>query len=196
MTLAEHYLRDVRVQLRKYRELADKAVAQVPPEDLFVSLDAESLSIALIMKHMAGNMRSRWSDFLTSDGEKPDRQRDREFEAERVDTYESIRQQWEAGWATTLAAIEALGPDDLLRTVTIRGEPHSVLEAIERQLTHYAYHVGQIVLLAKHRAGMEWQSLSIPKGRSGDFEVSKRGRTVESQGRGGPAQGEGVRRRP
>lgn len=174
-TLADRYLGDVLLQLRKYKGLAERAVAQLSPEEFFAMLDPESNSIALIMKHMAGNMRSRWTDFLTTDGEKPQRDRDREFEQEEHDTYEALWRQWEEGWTCTFATIEALQADELTREVTIRGEPNLVLEAINRQLAHYAYHVGQIVLLAKHHAGEEWQSLSIPKGRSQEFEVSKPG---------------------
>lgn len=181
--IAEHYLQDVLLQLRKHREMAERAVAQISEERLFATLDPESNSIALIMKHMAGNMRSRWTDFLTTDGEKPDRERDREFVIEEQDTAAQVRAQWEDGWARTLSAIESLRPEDLSRVVTIRGEPHTVLEAINRQLMHYAAHVGQIVLLAKHFAGEQWQSLSIPKGRSHEFDVSKQGTAYPIHGR-------------
>lgn len=177
--IAEHYLQDVLRQLSKYKELAERAMEQVSTEQLFETLDPESNSIALIMKHMAGNMRSRWRDFLTSDGEKPDRDRDREFVTEAEDTKENLLARWEEGWEHVFAAIGSLGAEDLERIVTIRGEPHTVLEAINRQLTHYAYHVGQIVFLAKHFAGAEWKSLSIPRGRSRDYDVSKEGRTYE-----------------
>lgn len=173
--IRDHYLEDTLVQLRKYRELAERALAQCPRDRWFSVPDPESNSIAVIMKHMAGNMRSRWTDFLTSDGEKADRERDREFILEESDSRDALLARWEDGWRLTLAAIEGLRPEDLQRTVTIRGEPHTVLEAINRQLTHYAYHVGQIVLLAKHVAGEGWQSLSIPRGRSGDFDVAKGG---------------------
>ncbi|HET7275184.1 MAG TPA: DUF1572 family protein [Longimicrobiaceae bacterium] len=160
---AEHYHQDVLRQLRKYKELADKAIAQISDGQFFTAWGDESNSIALIMKHMSGNMRSRWTGFLTTDGEKPDRQRDFEFIETETDTRESIRDSWEDGWARVFAAVEPLHADDLTRTVTIRSEPHTVMEAINRQLTHYAYHVGQIVFLAKHFAGGEWQSLSIPR---------------------------------
>lgn len=172
-----HYLEDVALQLRKLRGLADRAIDQLPEQGLFAVLDAESNSIAVIVKHLSGNMRSRWTAFLTSDGEKPDRVRDREFELDAGDSAADLRARWNAGWELALGAISALEPEDLERTVRIRGEPHTVLEAINRQLCHYAYHVGQIVLLARHLAGESWQSLSIPKGRSGDFEVSKEGGT-------------------
>jgi Protein of unknown function (DUF1572) len=171
----EPYLDDVRRQLRKYQRFAERAVAQIAAEDLFRTLDPEALSIALIMKHVAGNMRSRWTDFLTTDGEKPDRGRDAEFERETGDTREAILARWEAGWTTLFSALEPLAEEDLGRTVTIRGEPHTVLQAIQRQLTHYAYHVGQIVLLAKQYAGPGWQTLSIAKGKSREFDVAKDG---------------------
>lgn len=169
------YLEDALRQLRKYKKLGDQAVAQVSETDLFRRLDPESNSIALIMKHVSGNMRSRWTDFLTTDGEKPDRDRDSEFEEEEGDTATSIRERWEAGWRVTEEAIRALTPEDLEKTVSVRGEAHTVLEAINRQLTHYASHVGQIVLLAKHFAGGAWRSLSIPRGQSGAYDVSKDG---------------------
>jgi uncharacterized damage-inducible protein DinB len=173
--IAEHYLEDTLLQLRKYRELAERALAQVSEADLFATPGPETNPIAIVIKHMAGNMRSRWTDFLTSDGEKPDRQRDREFELEEGDDARRLRELWEEGWAVTFAALEPLTATDLMRTVTIRGEPHTVLQAIQRQLAHYAYHVGQIVLLARHWSGDRWQSLSIPRGRSRDFEVTREG---------------------
>jgi uncharacterized damage-inducible protein DinB len=173
------YLEDALRQLRKYKEMAEKAVTQISDAQFLDLLDPEANSIALVMKHMAGNMRSRWTDFLTTDGEKPDRERDREFILEKGETRERIMARWEEAWSLTFAAIEPLEPEDLTRTVTIRGEPHTVLEAIQRQLTHYSYHVGQIVLLAKHHAGSEWRSLSIPRGRSQDFDVSKDGAVYE-----------------
>ena len=170
-----HYLADAVRQLEKYKGLADGAVAQIADDDLFRAPDAESNSIAIVMKHVAGNMRSRWRDFLTSDGEKPDRHRDSEFELEPADTKTAILARWEEGWRLLFGTLGALAPADLLRTVTIRGEAHTVLQAINRQLTHYAYHVGQIVFLARHFAGPRWKSLSIPRRRSKDFEVSMNG---------------------
>jgi hypothetical protein len=178
--LVLNYQRDALRQLRKYRELAEKAMMQISDQDFFAAIDAESNSIAVIVKHMAGNMRSRWTDFLTTDGEKSNRNRDGEFVLEPTDTRESLRLSWNTGWDAALAAVEALQPTDFERTVTIRGEPHSILEAINRQVTHYAYHVGQIVLLAKHHAGREWQSLSIPRGQSREFDVSKQGETYRA----------------
>ena len=164
--LPEHYLEETIRQLRKLKDLADKAMAQIRDEDFFATLDAESNSIAVIVKHMAGNMRSRWTDFLTSDGEKPDRKRDLEFEIEVRDSKESLLKRWEIGWRCVFDALTPLRPEDLGTTVVIRGEPHSVIQAINRQLTHYAYHVGQIVFLAKHAAGPRWQSLSVPRRKS------------------------------
>lgn len=170
----EQYLRDAIQQFRKLKGLADRAVAQVGDEDLFAVLDEESNSIAIIMKHMAGNMRSRWTDFLTSDGEKPDRNRDSEFLIEEGDTKGSVLGRWEGGWRCLFEALAPLAPQDLDRRVLIRGEPHSVMEAINRQLTHYAYHVGQMVFLAKHFAAGKWQSLSIPRGRTEEFNAAIR----------------------
>ncbi len=170
-----HYLDDVLLQLRKYKAMGEAAMAQIDDAALFRRLDPEANSIALVVKHMAGNMRSRWTDFLTSDGEKPWRGRDNEFEDEAGETRDSVLERWEQGWAACLDAIAPLTPDDLERKVAIRGEPHTVVEAIQRQLTHYAYHIGQIVFLAKHFAGPAWRSLSIPRGRSRDFDVAKDG---------------------
>lgn len=169
--MSEHYLKDAVLQFRKMKELADRAVAQVADEHLFVALDEEANSIAVIMKHIAGNLRSRWTDFLTSDGEKPDRHRDSEFIVEEKDTKEELLARWEAGWRCLFDALAPLGPDDLNRTVLIRSEPHTVVQAINRQLTHYAYHIGQIVFLAKHFASSRWQSLSIPRGKSEEFNA-------------------------
>lgn len=166
---------DCLLQLKKLKKQAERAIIQIKDEHLFATLDPDSNSIAVIVKHLAGNMRSRWTDFLTSDGEKPNRNRDSEFELSPGDTREKILAAWEDGWTRAFAAISSLGPGDLDRTIKIRGEVHTVLEAINRQLTHYASHVGQIVLLAKHHAGSNWQTLSIPRGKSKDFEVSKTG---------------------
>ena len=140
-------------------------MGQVTEEQLFVTLDGEMNSIAVIVKHMAGNMRSRWTDFLESDGEKPDRNRDSEFE-EPPATREALMRVWEAGWGHVFGALEPLSDADLGRTVTIRGEPHSVMQAVNRQVAHYAQHIGQIILLAKHFAADRWQSLTIPRKRS------------------------------
>jgi hypothetical protein len=163
--IEQPYLDDCVLQLRKLKAQADKAVSQIDDAQFFDKLDPEANSIALIMKHVAGNMRSRWTDFLTTDGEKPDRDRDSEFEIAADDTRQSILSRWEDGWSRMLDAITALRSDDLGRTVTIRGEPHTVLQAINRQFSHYSAHVGQIVLLAKHFAGPRWETLSVPKRR-------------------------------
>ena len=167
-SLAEHYLKDAVRVLRGQKKLADGAAAQVSDEEFFRAIDAESNSIALIMKHMAGNMRSRWTDFLTSDGEKPDRRRDTEFVVEGEDRA-AILERWEAGWRTVFDTLESLKPEDVSRTVIIRGEPHTVVEAVNRQLTHYGYHAGQIVFLAKHLRAKDWKTLSVARGASEAF---------------------------
>jgi hypothetical protein len=177
--IEQQYLDDALLQMRKLKAQADRAVAQVSDEHLSAVLDPESNSIATIMKHVAGNMRSRWTDFLTSDGEKPDRNRDAEFELAATDTREHVLGLWEQGWAVVFAAISSLTPADLDKRVRVRGEAHSVIEAINRQSTHYAAHVGQIVLLAKHYAGSSWQTLSIPRGKSKEFDVAKSGGTYQ-----------------
>lgn len=163
--IEQHYLDDCVLQLRTLKGQAEKAVSQVDDAQFFDLIDTEANSIALIMKHVAGNMRSRWTDFLTTDGEKPDRDRDTEFEIVSGDTRESIFARWEDGWSRMLSALTSLRTEDLGKTVTIRGEPHTVVQAINRQFSHYSAHVGQIVLLAKHFAGARWQTLSMPKRR-------------------------------
>jgi hypothetical protein len=162
------YLEDSIAVLRYYKKLGERAMAQVADEQLFAALDEEANSIAIIVKHMTGNMRSRWTDFLTSDGEKPDRNRDSEF-VDPPATREALLKDWENGWARVFQTLEGLEESDLARTVTIRGEAHSVMQAINRQLAHYPHHVGQIVLLAKHFACDKWQSLSVPRNRSAEF---------------------------
>ena len=162
------YVEDALAIFRQYKQLGERAMAQVNDEQLFALLDQEANSIAIIVKHMAGNMRSRWTDFLTTDGEKPTRNRDSEF-VDPPCTREALLREWEEGWSCVLAAIEPLADADLTRTITIRGEPHSVMQAINRQLAHYPQHVGQIVLLAKHWAGPQWQSLSVPRNKSAEF---------------------------
>ncbi len=141
---------------------------QVSDEQLFTALDEEMNSIAIIVKHMAGNMRSRWTDFLTSDGEKPDRNRDSEFVAPPT-TRQNLMQLWNEGWVLVFQALEPLTDSDLQRQVSIRGEPHSVMQAINRQIAHYAYHCGQIVFLAKHFKANDWKSLTVPRNRSAQF---------------------------
>lgn len=159
------YLEDALELFRYYKTLAERAMAQVADEHLFTAIDQENNSIAIIAKHMAGNMRSRWTDFLTTDGEKADRNRDGEFEAPPA-TRADLMAMWERGWELVFGAVEPLTEADLGRTVTIRGEAHSVMQAINRQVAHYANHVGQIVLLSKHFAGARWTSLTIPKKRA------------------------------
>jgi Protein of unknown function (DUF1572) len=170
-SFTQHYLEDAISMFRTYKKLAEKALDQLDDEHYFVTLDEESNSIAVIMKHIAGNQFSRWTDFLTSDGEKPNRNRDMEFVLEGETSKESLRDYWERGWACLFAAIEPLQPADFEKKVLIRGEAHSIVQAINRQLTHYAYHVGQIVFLAKHFRSSAWQSLSIPRNRSAAFNA-------------------------
>jgi hypothetical protein len=162
------YIEDSLAVFHYYKRLAERAMEQVTDEELFATLDDEANSIAVVVKHMAGNMRSRWTDFLTTDGEKPSRNRDSEF-VDPPATCEALLNLWEDGWACLFQAIEPLSDADLSRTITIRSEPHSVMQAINRQLAHYPHHVGQIVLLAKHFAHDRWQSLSVPKNKSADF---------------------------
>jgi len=162
------YMNDSLALFRYYKNLAERAMAQVTDDQLLAVLDDEMNSIAVIVKHMAGNMRSRWTDFLTSDGEKPDRQRDAEF-VDPPSTRVALLAIWEEGWRCLFGALEPLSDEDLSRTVTIRGEKHSVIQAINRQVAHYSYHCGQIVLLAKHFKSREWQSLTIPRKLSAEF---------------------------
>jgi len=171
-SLATHYLEDSIASLRAYKKLADKALAQLNEDEFFVTLDEEANSIAVIMKHMAGNMFSRWTDFLTTDGEKPDRNRDMEFVIEPKTGKEEVLAYWEKGWHLVFKTLESLGAEDLGRKVLIRGEEHTVIQAINRQLMHYANHIGQIILLAKHFRSSEWTSLSIPRNKSLDFKAS------------------------
>jgi hypothetical protein len=168
-SLGTHYLQDSIASLRAYKKQADKAIAQLKDEEFFVTLDEEANSIAIIMKHMAGNMFSRWTDFLTSDGEKPNRNRDMEFVIESDTSKDQVVDYWERGWRCVFNALEPLQAADLERKVMIRGEEHTVMQAINRQLMHYANHIGQIVFLAKHFRSSEWQSLSIPRNRSAEF---------------------------
>jgi len=164
MNLAEVYLETATRNFRGLKTLAEKAIAQVHDDELHRAPAEESNSIAVMMKHVGGNLVSRWTDFLTTDGEKPDRARDAEFEEGR-ESREALFERWNAGWKTLLDTLASLREEDLLKTVTIRGEPHSVVLAINRQIVHYAYHVGQIVYLAKQIRGTEWQNLSMPKPR-------------------------------
>jgi hypothetical protein len=168
MKFMTSYLEDSLEVFRTYKKMGERALEQVPDDSLFALLDEENNSIALIVKHMAGNMRSRWTDFLTTDGEKPDRNRDSEFEDPPA-RREALMQLWEQGWGLVFGALEPLSDADLGRTVTIRGEPHSVMQAINRQIGHYALHIGQIILLAKHFQAGKWTSLTIPKGKSSAY---------------------------
>jgi uncharacterized protein DUF1572 len=170
-SLPQHYLADAIQTFRDYKILAERALAQISDEDFFKTLDDESNSIAVNMKHMAGNMLSRWTDFLTSDGEKPERDRDIEFVMLSGTTRHEMIAYWERGWRCVFDAVEPLTTDDLMRTVTIRGQDHTVIQAINRQLAHYAYHVGQIVFMAKHFKSSEWQTLSVPRNKSDEFNA-------------------------
>jgi uncharacterized damage-inducible protein DinB len=164
------YLADSLAVFRQYKTLAERAIAQLSDEQLIQMLDPEMNSIALIVKHMAGNMQSRWTDFLTSDGEKPWRNRDSEF-TDPPRTRQELLDMWNAGWQRLFSALEPLSDHDLGRTVMIRGEAHSVMQAINRQIAHYSYHCGQIVFLAKHLRSEQWKSLSVPRGKSADFSA-------------------------
>lgn len=168
LEFATSYLQDSLGLFRFYKKQAERAIAQVSDEQLVLTLDEEMNSIALIVKHMAGNMRSRWTDFLTTDGEKPDRDRDSEFERP-PESREALLALWEAGWKCLFEALEPLTDTDLGRTVMIRGEAHSVMQAVNRNLTHCSYHCGQIVLLAKHFKSGAWETLTVARGRSGEF---------------------------
>ena len=168
---AAHYLDEARRQMRGHKRMGEGAMAQLRDEDFFVTLDPESNSVAILVKHLAGNMRSRFTDFLTSDGEKPNRSRDREFEVTTATTRADVMRWWEEGWTCVLGAVDALKPEDVMRTVAIRNEPHTVLQAINRQIAHYAQHIGQIVFLAKHLRSTDWKTLSIPRGKSEEFKT-------------------------
>jgi Protein of unknown function (DUF1572). len=166
--IIENYHADIIRSFRNYKKMAERAIEQVSDEEFFAAIDVEANSIAVIVKHIAGNLRSRFTDFLTSDGEKADRNRDTEFEM-AGDTRESLMQFWESSWQILFDNVEPLTVEDFSKTVTIRGEPHTVIKAINRQMTHYAYHIGQIVLLAKHFRSSDWKTLSIAKNRSAEF---------------------------
>jgi uncharacterized damage-inducible protein DinB len=167
-TFSTSYIEDSLSLLRYYKKLAEGAIEQVTDDQLFARLDEEMNSIAITVKHMAGNMRSRWTDFLTTDGEKPNRNRDTEF-IEPPDSRAGLMGLWNDGWQRVFAAIQPLSDADLERKVSIRGEAHSVMQAINRQIAHYAYHCGQIVFLAKHFRASEWRSLSVPRNKSAEF---------------------------
>jgi hypothetical protein len=170
--IGSHYLDEARRQFRGHKRMAESAMAQLSDHDFFVTLDPEANSVAILVKHLAGNMRSRFTDFLTSDGEKPDRFRDREFELGAGTSRADVMKWWEEGWNCVLAAIDSLKPEDVMGTVTVRSQPHTVLQAINRQIAHYAQHIGQIVFLCKHLRAAEWKTLSIPRGKSEEFKIA------------------------
>ena len=167
--ITRQFLDDAIASFRAYKKLAEKSLDQTTDEEFFATIDEESNSLAVLVKHLAGNMLSRWTDFLTSDGEKPNRNRDMEFVIEPQTTRENLLAYWEKGWDCVFVALEPLQAEDFDKKVLIRGREHSIVQAINRQLTHYAYHIGQIVFLAKHFRSAEWKSLSIPKNRSAEF---------------------------
>ncbi len=181
-SIGENFLEHARQTFRDYKKLGERALQQLSDEDFFRTVDEESNSIAVIMKHLAGNMLSRWTDFLTADGEKPDRQRDMEFVMLPETTRADMLAYWERGWKCTFDALEALTADDLLRVVTIRGQDHTVVQAITRQIAHYASHVGQMVYLAKHFKAGDWQSLSVPKNKSAEFNSYLKEKLASSAG--------------
>jgi hypothetical protein len=171
MDIAPHYLEEAFRQMRGQKRLAEGAIAQLSDEEIFRVIDPESNSVAILIKHMAGNMRSRFIDFLTTDGEKPNRQRDTEFVIDAKTTRADVMGWWEQGWAVVFDMLSSLKPEDVMKTVTVRGEPHTVLQAINRQIAHYAHHSGQILFLAKHLRGTNWKTLSIPRGKSEEFNA-------------------------
>jgi len=175
--IVQNYFEDAVSSFKSYKKLADKAIAQLNDAEFFVTLDEEANSVAVIMKHMAGNMFSRWTNFLTSDGEKPDRNRDMEFVIEANTTKNDVLDYWERGWACVFAAVEPLTLEDFEKTVMIRGEKHTIVQALNRQMTHYAYHIGQIVFLAKHFRSTQWNSLSIPRNKSAEFNATMEAKT-------------------
>ena len=170
--LGSHYLEEIKRQLRGHKRMAEGALDQLEEKDFFAVLDPESNSVAAIVKHIAGNARSRFTDFLTSDGEKPDRFRDQEFEISASTTREEIMRRWEQAWLQIFSTLDALRPEDVERIITIRQEPHTVMQALNRALGHYAQHIGQIVFLAKHLRSDQWKTLSIPRGKSEDYKTA------------------------
>ena len=170
--LATHYLEEMKRQFRGHKRMGEAAMAQLEEKDFLVALDPESNSVATLVKHIAGNARSRFTDFLTSDGEKPDRFRDQEFDISEKTTREEVLRWWEQAWEHVFSALDSLTPEDVQRTVTIRSEPHTVMQALNRALAHYAQHIGQIVFLAKHLRSEQWRTLSIPSGKSEDYKTA------------------------
>ncbi len=187
-SIGQHYLADALKTFRDYKTLGERAFAQLNDEDFFRTIDEESNSIAVIIKHLAGNMISRWTDFLTTDGEKPERNRDLEFLMLPETTKDEMLAYWEKGWKCTFDAIEPLTADDLMRTVRIRSQDHTVIQAINRQIAHYANHVGQMVFLAKHLKGGDWQTLSVPKNRSAEFNEYLKGKLSSGDAASGKSQ--------
>jgi Protein of unknown function (DUF1572) len=187
-SLGQNFLKHALQTFRDYKKLGERALGQLSDEDFFRTIDEESNSIAVVMKHLAGNMLSRWTNFLTTDGEKPDRDRDMEFVMLPETTRAEILAFWDRGWECAFSAIEALSPDDLMRIVTIRGQDHTVVQAITRQVAHYASHVGQIVYLAKHFKAAEWQSLSVPKNKSAEFNTYLKEKLASSEATPGKSQ--------
>jgi hypothetical protein len=184
-SVAANYLEEAFRAFRGYKRLADGALIQLTDRDFFYLPDPESNSVALIVKHMAGNLRSRWEDFLATDGEKPDRNRDQEFTLTEADTREELMRRWERSWETVFNSVKSLQPGDVSRTVYIRREPHTVMQATNRSLLHTAYHVGQILYAGKHLRGKDWKTLSIPKGKSEEVNATKpEDRKVTSPHRG------------
>ncbi len=179
------YLDEVRRCFRGYRRQAEGTFAQLDDKDFFHLLDPEANSVAILVKHIAGNLRSRWTDFLTTDGEKPDRDRDQEFILTPTDTRPELMRQWDASWEAVFNTIASLKPEDLQRTIYIRKDPHTVIQALHRSVTHVVAHVGQIVFLGKHLRGAQWSTLSVPRGKSKEFNALKReDRKVTSPSRG------------
>ena len=183
-TIGRAFLTDARQRFESIKTSAERAAAQVNDEQFFQPLDEDGNSIALLMKHMSGNLESRFTDFLTSDGEKPTRDRDGEFVREAGDTRETIAERWERGWSALWGALDSLSAGDLLKTVRIRGEPHTVVQALLRQVAHQSMHAGQVIILAKHYAGAKWETLSIPRGKSKEFGA----KMTEKQGKGGSSK--------
>jgi hypothetical protein len=169
--LSSHYLEEIKRQFRGHKRMGEAAMAQLDDKDFFVALDPESNSVAALVKHIAGNARSRFTDFLTTDGEKPDRFRDQEFEVSAKTTREEVLRWWEQGWSHVFSTLDSLQPEDVQRVVTIRQEPYTVMQALNRAVAHYALHIGQMVFLAKHLRSAQWQTLSIPRGKSEDYKM-------------------------
>jgi hypothetical protein len=170
--LAAHYLEEMKRQFRGHKRMGEAAMAQLEDMDFFAVLDPNSNCVASLVKHISGNARSRFTDFLTIDGEKPDRFRDQEFEVSGNTTRADVMRWWEQGWSQVFSALDSLHPEDLQRIVTIRQEPHTVLQALNRALAHYAQHIGQLVFLAKHLRASQWETLSIPRGKSEEYKVA------------------------